>query len=177
MRETKRWMNRGKRNRDLFTNSVIINNITRTSFLFFWIKHLNSTNICELIRKCSSLETLNILLLCKESLSQSHCQYKRLQFCGQAMMTQLMHGLVTLAAASGDSFLEKHWSPFPGLIEFLSAVDLKLQDKGLVALNEIHFRTYCLLHYLEYIINNKLFFQNLISTIFLFTLQKKNLKL
>ena len=92
-------------------------------------------------------------------------------------MTQLMHGLVTLAAASGDSFLEKHWSPFAGLIEFLSAVDLKLQDKGLVALNEIHFRTYCLLHYLEYIINNKLFFQNLISTIFLFTLQKKNLKL
>ena len=81
------------------------------------------------------------------------------------MITQLMHDLVTLAAASGDYFLKKHWSP------------LKLQDKGLVAINEIHFRTYCLLHYLEYIINNKHFFQNLISTIFLFTLQKKNLKL
>ena len=170
-------MNRGKRNRDLITNSGITSNITRTSFLFFWIKHLNSTNICELIRKCSSLETLNILLLCKESLSQSHCQYKRLQFCGQAMMTQLRHGLVTLAAASVEDSLKKHWSLFPGLINSPTVVVLKQQDKGLMDINEIHFRTYCLLHYLEYIINNKLFFQNLISTIFLFTLQKKNLKL
>ena len=76
-------------------------------------------------------------------------------------MTQLMHGLVTLAAASGDYSLNKHWSPFPGLINFPSVVDLKLQDKGLVAINEIHFRTYCLLHYLEFIINNKLFFPKL----------------
>ena len=160
MRETKRWMNRGKRNKDLITNSVTTNNITETSFLFFWIKNLNWTNICELILKCSSLETLNISLLCKESLSQSHCQYKRLQFCGQVMMTQLMHGLVTVAAASGDHSLNKHWSPFPGLVNFPSVVDLKLQDKGLVDINEIYFRTYCLLHYLENIINNKLFFQN-----------------
>lgn len=153
-------MNRGNRNKYLITNSVITNNLTKTNFLFFWIKNLNWPNICELILKCSSLETLNVLLLCKEPLSQSHCQYKRLQFCGQVMMTQLMHGLVTLAAASGDDSLKKHWSPFPGLINFLSVVDLKVQDKGLVAINEIHFRTYCLLHYLEYIINNKLFFQN-----------------
>ena len=75
-------------------------------------------------------------------------------------MIQLMHDLVTLAAASGDDSLKKHWSPFPGLINFPSVVDLKLQDKGLVAINEIHFRTYCLLHYLEYITKNKLFFQN-----------------
>ena len=40
-------------------------------------------------------------------------------------------------------------------------VVLKQQDKGLVAINEIHFRTYCLLHYLEFIINNKLFFPKL----------------
>ena len=139
-------MNRGNRNKYLITNSVVTNNLTKTNFLFFWIKNLNWPNICELILKCSPLETLNVLL-CKESLSQSHCQYKRLQFCGQA-------------AASGDDSLKKHWSPFPGLINFLSVVDLKLQDKGLVAKNEIHFRTYCLLHYPEYIINNKLFFQN-----------------
>ena len=93
-------------------------------------------------------------------------------------MTQLMHGLVTLAAASGDYSLNKHWSPFPGLINSPTTVDLKLQDKGLVAINEIHFRTYCLLHYLEFIINNKLFFQNQISAIFLFTEEKlKNIKL
>ena len=54
----------------------------------------------------------------EESFSQSHCQYKRLQFCGQVMMTQLMHGLVTVAAASGDHSLNKHWSPFPGLVNF-----------------------------------------------------------
>ena len=50
-------------------------------------------------------------------------------------MTQLMHGLVTVAAASGDHSLNKHWSPFPGLVNFPSVVDLKLQDKGLVAMN------------------------------------------
>ena len=72
-------------------------------------------------------------------------------------MTQLMRGLVTLAAASGDDSLKKHWSLFPGLINSPSVVVLKQQDKGLVAINEIHFRTYCLLHYLEFIINNKLF--------------------
>ena len=75
-------------------------------------------------------------------------------------MTQLMHGLVTLAAASGDYSLNKPWSPFPGLINFPCVVDLKLQDKELVAINAIHFRTYCLLHYLENIINNKLLFRN-----------------
>ena len=115
-----------------------------TDFLFFWIKHLNWTNICELILKCSSPETLNVLLLCKESLSQSHHQYRTLQFCGQAMMIQLMHDLVTVAAASGDDSLKKHWSLFPGLINSPSVVVLKQQDKGLVAINEIHFRTYCL---------------------------------
>ena len=75
------------RNKYLITNSVITNNLTKTNFLFFWIKNLNWPNICELILKCSPLETLNVLLLCKESLSQSRCQYKRLQFCGQVMMT------------------------------------------------------------------------------------------
>ena len=160
MTETKRWMNGETRNKDLITSPVTTNNITETSFLFFWIKNLIWTNICELILKCSSLETLNILLFCKESLSQSNYQYKRLQFCGQVMMTQLMQGLVSLAAASGDYSLNKPWSPFPGLLNFPSVVDLKLQDKGLVAINEIHFRTYCLLHYLENIINNKLLFQN-----------------
>ena len=139
---------------------LITNNITMTDFLFFWIKNLNWTNICELILQCSSPETLNVLLLCKESLSQSHHQYRRLQFCGQAMMIQLMHDLVTVAAASGDDSLKKHWSLFPGLINSPSVAVLKQQDKGLVAINEIHFRTYCLLHYLEFIINNKLFFQN-----------------
>jgi len=77
------------------------------------------------------------------------------------MMIQLMHDLVTVAAASGDDSLKKHWSLFPGLINSPSVVVLKQQDKGLVAINEIHFRTYCLLHYLEFIINNKLFFPKL----------------
>ena len=141
------------------TLSLITNNITMTDFLFFWRKNLNSTNICEFLLKCSSLETLNVLLLCKESLSQSHHQYKRLQFCGHAMMIQLMHDLVTLAAASVEDSLKKHWSLFPGLINSPTVAVLKQQDKGLMDINEIHFRTYCLLHYLEYIINNKLFFQ------------------
>ena len=45
-----------------------------------------------------------------------------------------------------------------------------------MAINEIHFRTYCLLHYLEHIINNKLFFPKLNFNNFLIYFTEEKLK-